>query len=154
MAKRGWILAGWLVWATTSALANQMSIQVQTGQLRETPSFLGRVVATANYADRVTVIAKQGVWSQVRHPNGQTGWIHESALTRERIVLRAGAQDVHRTASGEELAMAGKGFNSQVEAEFRDKNREVDFTWIDRMEAISVAESEIMKFLREGGLPQ
>jgi len=151
IAKR-LVAMAWLGLTVCAASANQMSVQVQTGQLRETPSFLGRVVSTVSYADRVTVVGKQGAWSQVQHTDGKTGWIHESALSRERIVLRAGAQDVSRTATGEELALAGKGFNSQVEADFRDKNRTIDFTWIDRMETYKVAETEIVRFLREGGL--
>jgi uncharacterized protein YgiM (DUF1202 family) len=142
-----------LAWAS-AASAESMSIQVQTGQLRATPSFLGKVVAAVQYADVVDVVAKQGVWTQVRSVRGQTGWIHESALTRQRIALKAGAQDVSRTASGEELALAGKGFNSQVEAQFREKNQQIDFTWIDRMESFSVDENEIRQFLKEGGVAQ
>jgi len=133
--------------------AAEMSVQIQTGQLRETPSFLGKVVSTVSYADRVTIVTKQSPWMQVRSPAGKTGWIHESALTRDKIVLKAGAEDVERTASGEEIALAGKGFNSQVEADFKEKNKEIDFTWIDRMETYKVDQAEMNKFLKEGGLP-
>lgn len=134
-----------------TATAAQMSVQVQSTQMRSTPSYLGSVVATVKYADRVDVISKQGAWSQVQF-NGQSGWVNESALTPKKIQITADAGDVRRTASGEELALAGKGFNSQVEADFKSKNRDVDFTWIDRMETYKVEESEIGAFMREGGL--
>jgi uncharacterized protein YgiM (DUF1202 family) len=129
-----------------------MSIQIQTGQIRETPTFLGKVVAPVAYGDRVEVITKQAAWSQVRTAAGKTGWIHESALTRDKIVLKAGAEDVNRTASGEELALAGKGFNSDIEADFKSKNQNIDFTWIDKMEKITISDNEIVSFFREGGL--
>ena len=66
--------------------------------------------------------------------------------------LSAGAADVGKTASGEELAMAGKGFNSRVEADFKNKNRDIDFTWIDKMETLKVSEKQSRAFLKEGGL--
>lgn len=146
------ILGLLVVLAATGVRAAEMSVQVQTGQLRETPSFLGKVVTTVNYADRVIVVTKQSPWLQVSSPAGKTGWIHESALTRDRIVLKAGADDVERTASGEEIALAGKGFNSQVEADFKEKNKDIDFTWIDRMETFKVEQAEMNAFLKEGGL--
>lgn len=149
-----WILwSGLLLTGVGAYAADTMSVQVQSGQIRETPSFLGRVVATVAYADIVTVTGRQGPWSQVRNAGGQSGWMHESALSRKRIVLKAGSEDVSRTASGEELALAGKGFNSKVEADFRDKNQNIDFTWIDRMETYRTPDGEIVRFLREGGLP-
>jgi len=129
-----------------------MSVQVQTSPIRATPSPLGRVVATLQHTDQVEVIGKQPGWLNVRGPAGQTGWMNESALVRGRIALKAGASDVNRAASGEELALAGKGFNSQVEADFKAKNSNIDFTWIDRMEKIIVNDQEVAGFLQEGGL--
>jgi uncharacterized protein YgiM (DUF1202 family) len=145
------LLSALLLAAATATFAASMSVQVQSTQVRGTPSFLGPVVTTIQYADRVEVVAKQGAWVQVR-ANGQTGWVSESALTPKKIVLKAGAEDVRRTASGEEMALAGKGFNSQVEADFKSKNRDVDFTWIDRMETYKISDNEIVQFMQEGGL--
>jgi hypothetical protein len=81
-----------------------------------------------------------------------TGWVHKSALTRKRIKLQAGRQDVQVAASSDELALAGKGFNSDVEAEFKTKHRDVDFTWIDRMGEIVISEQEIQAFIKQGEL--
>jgi len=145
------LLAGFM---PASAKPTELSIQIQTGQVRETPSFLGKIVTTVQYGDRVELVVKQGVWSQIKTADGKVGWMHESALTRDKIVLKAGAADVSRTASGEELALAGKGFNSQVEADFKEKNQNIDFTWIDRMEGFTVKENDMVKFLKEGGLQQ
>ena len=144
-----WILIGATGWAL-SAQADTMSIQVRNGQLRATPSFLGKIVATAAYADAVEVQQQQGEWFQVKNASGTSGWIHQSALSTKKIVLKAGSENVETAASGEELALAGKGFNSDVEADFKAKNKDVDFTWIDRMEKIKVNPQEMAVFLKEG----
>ena len=129
-----------------------MSVQVRNGQLRATPSFLGKLVAAVAYADRVTVQQTQGEWRRVSAAGGQTGWIHQSALSPKVIVLKAGAEDVGTAASGEELALAGKGFNSDVEADFKKKNEKIDFGPIDSMEKIKIAPQDMLTFLNEGGL--
>ena len=53
-------------------------------------------------------------------------------------------------ASGDELALAGKGFNSDVEAAFKAGNKEIDFTWVNRMEKMKVSPAAVEKFLRQG----
>lgn len=158
MMKRFWSIAGavaltalWLQSASAAAPAT-MSVQVKSGQIRAQPNFLGKVMGTLAYGDQVTVLATQTDWFQVQAASGQTGWMHTSSLTKKKIVVKAGSQDVNTTASGEELALAGKGFNSDVEADFKSKNKEIDFTWIDRMEKIRIEAATIVAFLKEGGV--
>jgi len=136
----------------TAAAVTTMSVQVREGPVRATPSFLGKVVASTAYGDAVNVMSQQGAWIEVTTGSGAKGWMHESALTRKKIVLRAGDEDAQTGASGDELALAGKGFNQQVENEFKQQNQEANFAWVDRMEEMDVSQREIQKFLREGQL--
>jgi hypothetical protein len=130
-----------------------MSVQIRNGAVRSTPTFFGKIVATATYGDRVILRGERGVWkSVVLQSKRSTGWMHESALTKEEIVLRAGTSDVRAGASSDEIAIAGKGFSTEVEEEFRRKNRNVDFTWVDRMVRVTFSEEELLRFLREGEL--
>lgn len=129
----------------------EMSVQIREGQLRERPSFLGTIVATVDYGERVRVEQQQGPWRLVSVGEAQ-GWIHESALTRQRIQLAAGEEDVAGAATEQEMAMAGKGFNAEVEGEFRAQNEEIDFTWVDRMEGMGLAPERLAAFLSEGGV--
>lgn len=140
------------LWAMPHADAREtsMSVQIRTAQLRADPSFLGRVAGTLEYGARVTIAEERGEWRRVTGPNGAQGWIHQSALTTKKIAMQAGAADVSTAASGQELALAGKGFSSEVEADFKKKNANVDFTWIDRMEKIKVTPAEMLAFLKEG----
>ena len=128
-----------------------MSVQVKKGQLRATPSFLGKIVANLAYGDRVEVLREQGKWIEVRHGR-KSGWLHESALTADRIVLSSGRGDVPTGASSEELALAGKGFNAQVEEEFKTQNKDIDFSWVNRMEKIVISPREMITFLKNGDI--
>lgn len=144
-------LALMIAGASGSATAADMSVQIRNAQLRATPSYLGKITGSAPYAQRVEVLQTQGDWLEVRSA-AATGWLHKSALTTKKIVIKAGASDVGATASGEELALAGKGFNSDIEADFKNKNAEVSFAPIDRMEKITVSPSEARAFLGQGGV--
>lgn len=145
-----WMLALALAGPLAAAAADQMSVQVQNAQLRADASYLGKLVTSVPYGTRVTILQSRGDWRQVQEPGGKSGWVHLSALSKKNIAMKAGAQDVATTASGDELALAGKGFNSDVEADFKNKNKQIDFTWIDRMEKIKVSMDEINQFLAEG----
>ena len=144
-----------LLMASTTAggATKTMSVQVKRGEVRATPYFLGKIVATLSYGDRVDVLESREGWFRVS-PQGKgiTGWMHSSALSEKRIVLKAGGRDAQVAASSGELALAGKGFNADVESEFKARNRNIDFSWIDRMQAMTVPPERIAAFLQEGGL--
>ena len=149
---RTWILAGCLALAASAASAAQeMSVQVRDGQLRNRGSFLGTVVGTVAYGDRVTVNQTQAGWCEVSIA-GKTGWIHESALTPKKVVLASGTADARAGASGEEVALAGKGFSKEVEAEYKKQNKNVDYTWVDWMGRQTVPSEQLVEFLKQGDL--
>jgi len=129
-----------------------MSVQVKTTPLRDTPSFVGKAGATLSYGDRVEVLNTQGPWSKVNAPGGLTGWVHTSALSSKRIVLKSGQETAQTKASGDELALAGKGFNSDVEGEFKKQHQNIDFSWIDKMGKMIISSGEMQAFLKEGSV--
>ena len=131
------------------ASAATMSVQVKDAPVRATPSFVGKVVSTLAYGDQVEVQQTQGAWSKVARA-GVSGWMHTSALSSRKIVLAAGQEQAKVAASGDELALAGKGFNSDVEAQFKAGHKDIDFTWINRMEKIKIPSSEMQGFLEDG----
>jgi hypothetical protein len=130
-----------------------MSVQVKSGQVRKSPTFLGPVIASFAYGDSVQILTQQGAWYQVALPSGRgQGWMHTSALTEKKIILKSGAADVSQAASSDELALAGKGFNQQVENEYRTRNPKLDFSQIDQMESHTVSQDEIQAFIKDGRL--
>jgi uncharacterized protein YgiM (DUF1202 family) len=139
-----------LVSATWSGLG-PMSVQVRDGQLRATPSFLGSVVGSVSFGDQVVVQQQQGDWMQVE-AKGQQGWIHNSALTTKTISIGAGGKDAPMKASGKEVVLAGKGFNAEVEAQYRKGHQNANYLAVDQMEVITIAPQEMVVFLAGGDL--
>jgi len=130
-----------------------MSIQVRQGQLRSAPSYMSRIVQNLDYAARVTVLEEKGTWMRVRLVDGdKEGWLHTAALTKKKLKLSSGEGDAATTVSSEEQALAGKGFNSDVEAKFKKDNAEIDFTWVDKMEKIKIKTPAIQSFLKKGDI--
>lgn len=157
-----------LVWLTgvIAFAADQklMSVQVKEGQLRAKSSFLGKIVVMLAYGDRVVVLEEQTDWMRVslEKDSNVNGWIHKSALTKQKIELKAGSGAGQ--VSDSEVVIAGKGFNEQVEKEFKQKNPNLDYTWINKMwgndkqgitktEEFVVSQDSIQRFLKAGGLP-
>jgi SH3-like domain-containing protein len=102
-----------------------------------------------SYGEQVQTVQKQGDWIDVKSSKNLTGWIHQSALTSKQVVLNAGGQ-AGSAANDKEVALAGKGFNADVEAQYRRNNGSVDFTWVDRMEAMNVTREQMISFLDQG----
>lgn len=151
IAAASMIMAAAVVMASTvmTASAATMSVQVKDAPVRATPSFVGKVVGSLAYGDRVEIQQTQGAWSKVVRAD-VAGWIHTSALSSKKIVLAAGQEQAKVAASGDELALAGKGFNSDVEAQFKAAHKDIDFTWINRMEKIRIPATEMQVFLKDG----
>jgi hypothetical protein len=154
MQAKRWILglllvlgAATLVWASET-----MSVQVKEGRLYASPSFLSKLQATLPYGAKLQVEEEKGAWRQVSSPKGK-GWMHISALTEKEIALRAGDGAVARGASSEEMTLAGKGFNKQVEAQYRSQNKGLNYGAVDKMEkSYHVTVAQIEHFIQAGGL--
>ncbi len=151
MGKRKPVLAVVLALCLCGAVAvaaKVMSVAVRDGQVRQTPSFLGKIVGKAAYGQHVGVDGEQGDWFKVSLPGGATGWMHRSALTTEQLALSGGAGTASGV-SGKEMALAGKGFSAQVEADYR-RTHGGNFAAINAMERISYSPTTLLAFLRKG----
>ncbi len=121
------VVAACLMLASAAAFAAdqpKMSVTVQEVKVRATPSALGKIVGTLVYGDRVTVLDQPAgspqTWRKVNMPEkGIQGWVSLSALTEKEIKLQAGSQTAQTGASSGEVALAGKGFNEEVEKQYK-----------------------------------
>ena len=152
--KTRFLLAAVLLFAAAAVFAaDQMSVTVQKTLVRDKPSFLGKTLGTLVYADRVTVLDRSTKgWVKVTGPDGKVqGWVNASALTTKKIQLAAGSENVASSASSGDVVAAGKGFNSDVEAQYK-KEQKLDYTWVDKMEKFDVSPEKVAAFLLQGGL--
>ena len=146
----GVILILLLSFTSLLVAAETLKVRVKSSKLRQSPKFYAGSVASLEFGDALEKITAQGDWIQAKTKTGTTGWIHSSAVTVPQFSLTAGRTAQEET-SADEVALAGKGFNQQVEEEYR-KNSDLDYTWVDRMAQMRVTESEMERFFREGKL--
>lgn len=139
-------VAAGVAWAAT-----EMAVQVKVGQLREKPTFLSRVLAEIPYGQSVSVLEEQGDWRRVSAAGGM-GWMHQTAIAVQQSALIAKAQQQATGASTGELALAGKGFSKAIEDKFRQVRGNLDYSWLDKMEANTVAPQQLQAFVAEGSL--
>jgi hypothetical protein len=158
--KRSWFLAALFLAGTVLAAPaldqKYLSVTVQKTQVRATAGYLGSVLGILYYGDRVAVLAPPSGapadWVYVLGPDGKlTGWVNRTALTEKRIVLSSGGAAAAQTASSGDVALAGKGFNSDVEAEYKSDEK-LDYTWVDRMQTFVIPPESLAAFVRQGGL--
>jgi uncharacterized protein YgiM (DUF1202 family) len=129
-----------------------MFVQVKETQVRAAPSFLSTILDKLFYGAKVQVSAQKDGWARVALRSGKgEGWVNLSALTKKTVVLKAGSENVAESASSGEVALAGKGFNQEVENKYKQDNN-VDYTWVDRMAAFVVTPEQAEAFLKDGGV--
>jgi hypothetical protein len=151
MKKRTVVVTLLLILVATSAWAGrQMSVQVRTAQVKASPSFTARSAGTVKYATRVDVMAEQNNWAHISKPNG---WLHMSALTKKNI-KPVSKKYTGSNLSYDEAALAGKGFNPQVEEEFKQSNRNLAAAYrdVDRVETFTASDSSLRLFAKTGKL--
>ncbi len=129
---------------------NMMSVKVESTRLMPRPSFGGAPIAQLSYTDQVEVLDDSRGWNQVRTGDGETGWVHGSALSRKEIVYSSSG-NVSSGASSEEVALAGKGFNPEVEAQYK-ADTDLDFSWVDTIAAWDIQIEDLIGFLEDGDL--
>ena len=151
MLKLRFLAAAVLLLAAGAVFSEEMSVTVKQTQLRDKPSFLGKIIGALVYADRVTVLDQAKGWFKVKGPGGKQGWVTASALQPGKIALAAGSENVQQGASSGEVALAGKGFNEDVENKYKQEGH-IDYAWVDRMEGYNPTTDDVATFLQDGGL--
>jgi uncharacterized protein YgiM (DUF1202 family) len=111
-------------------------------------SFAGNK-GTLNYGDKVTVISVDGKFTEVRSAKNTslTGWTATSNLSVKQVISGTSS-----TASAKEVALAGKGFSQEVETSYKNQKKNLNYADVDKVEAITINENELKKFLEEGSL--
>jgi len=145
------LLASMILFLTVAFVhAAEMSVQVKKAPLRSRPSFLAKMAGEVHYGDRLEILEEKNSWTKVKTTDRE-GWLHSSALSDKKIELVAGKRDVASTADAGEVALAGKGFNAEVEKEFR-KNSKLNYKAVDLIQTYGVSDPEKISFLENGGL--
>lgn len=143
-----------LIIALSSAHSFAETIRVVTKEnaIREDCRFLATIKSKVQYGDELEVSVKEGDWFKVKFRNAK-GCIHKNAVTDKAVALSDVSSKGH-TASSDEVALAGKGFNPDVEKSYKSKHPELDFNAVNSIEEYKVSEEPLKLFIRAGGLNQ
>ena len=100
------------------------------------------------YGEQVTVLQVDGTWVEVRSTvnSSVSGWTASANLTSRRIVAGSAA-----TTTAQEAALAGKGFNQEVEDSYK-ADAKLNYAEVDNIEKTQVSDAELQKFITEGSL--
>jgi len=125
-----------------------MYVAVKEVTLKSGTGFFANTTGKINYGERVTVMRVDGRFAEVRSAanSSLTGWTASANLSARQVV--AGTTS---TATAREVALAGKGFNAEVESTYRTQQN-LNYADVDRVEAIIVNENTLKRFLEEGRL--
>ncbi len=130
-----------------------VTVVTKENAIRGSCKFYSPVKATVHYGDALEVISQEGDWFQVKF-RGAQGCIHKSAISKKSFSLSelnvTGSQK--QSTSGQEVALAGKGFNPQVEAAYRNQNPQLKFGEVNAIEGYKVSESRFIEFISIGKL--
>jgi uncharacterized protein YgiM (DUF1202 family) len=112
-------------------------------------------VGTATKDERYTVLETSGKWMRIRLSEETSGWIPDYAVGEKKAGFSLGSSVSQAVGSKEASTAtptaAAKGFNSDVEKKY-SRERGLDFSPVDAMEAYTISPDEMEKFLSEGGL--
>ena len=137
--------------AASIAMAGQIvTVMHKTTSIRADRQFFALTIATARYGDRLTVMEEKEGWYKVA-AGEKTGWVHSSATVKGEVAVTAG-KFTRGNVSGQDVALAGKGFNEQVENKYKKENPQMNYAAVDRMENMNVSDGQVRKFLAEGKL--
>lgn len=137
---------------TAVLLAETVVVKIQTTGLKKEPKFYASTVATLKAGDSLEKLASQEGWVKVKTKAGAVGWVHSSAVETKKFNLLAVNGNVKSQASASEVALAGKGFNKQVEDNYKTRHKDADFAAVDRMLKIGATPAKVQAFLKRGKL--
>ena len=131
-----------------AARGGTMYVAAKTLDLKSSTGFFASKRGRLEYGAQVTVLQISGKWAEVRSAANASlsGWTNTANLSVKRVVAGSTA-----TASANEIALAGKGFNQEIENAYKTEGS-LNYADVDRTEAQVTNEEDLYKFLVDGHL--
>jgi hypothetical protein len=137
----------------TGAVSAQISrggtawVSSKTAAVKSSTWFFAGTKGTLQMGAQVSVLQVNGKWAEVRSAanSSLSGWTQVGNLSARRIVSTGSG------ASASEVALAGKGFNQEVENAYKTDGA-LNYADVDKTEALTVSQDDLFKFVTEGHL--
>jgi hypothetical protein len=141
-------LAAALTVGVAAAATDTVTVIVKKAAIRRDKQFYAPTIAEGQFGDSFPVQSRASGWVKVGTRSGD-GWLHESAVTTRKVAASSGSASGGKV-DDRDVANAAKGFNPQVESEYRKKNPTANFAAVDRMEKLDADEAAVASFVRDG----
>jgi len=135
-----------------SAAAETLKVTTRENAVRSECRFFAPVKLKVSLGDMLTVKGRKGDWYLVS-AKGVNGCIHKSAV-ESRTFTASGRGGRSGGTSADEVSLAGKGFNPQVEAGYRKSGKNLNYAAVDEIIKFTVSEKSLESFVLQGGLVQ
>jgi hypothetical protein len=165
------LLAGAVFVGAVLAAVATVAVKVKQTSLRSDHQFFSPSLATVSFTERLEVLGEAQGWYRVQYGT-VTGWVHSSAVSEAGAgrgaapgalsgvgsaldVLAGRAPEPASASKGyteDEVALAGKGFNRNVEEQYRTRYPRADFSAVDKLERLQADSEEIRQFASAGHL--
>ena len=136
--------------------ATGVTVKVKKTSLRKDKQFFSSTITEAKFGDSLEILKKDKDWRYVSF-KGKKGWVHQTAIATgggSMSLSSGGSKNKKMAATSDEVALAGKGFNSQVENEYKKDKSKSNYSGVDQMEKVAVSGRELLRFVKEGGLAE
>ncbi|MCL2762409.1 MAG: hypothetical protein FWD36_04265 [Treponema sp.] len=134
--------------AAQVARGGTLYVGIKSLALKSSTGFFAKTTGTLDYGDRVTVLQVSGKWVEIQSAATPSlkGWTASTNMSAKQIVSGSTG-----SATTKEIALAGKGFNQEIEDSYKAKG-ELNYADVDKVEAQFVNEDDLRRFLEEGRL--
>lgn len=134
---------------SAAAKAKTQYVAIDPAPLKVKPAASAKKIGSIEYASAVLVLQEEKSWVYVQLVDDKSveGWLPASALTSRKLKDKANAA----SANADEIALAGKGFNSTIEAVYAEEY-EISFDIVDYIESLGADQDEAIAFAQEGQL--
>ncbi len=151
MKTKTWVILLALCLISSVAAAATVKVITQEAMIRTDKRFFAPALVRAPFGAALEELGREGDWFRVNY-QGKEGWIHKSAVQEQKFQLSSLAGGQAEEASRDEVALAGKGFNPEVEKAFRDKNPKMRYDLVNQVQVYRVEEQKLQAFIRAGHL--
>lgn len=136
-----------------AAAAETVKVVTRSNALRAECRFSSPVRAKLRFGDTLNVNGRKGDWYLVSF-GAAKGCIHKSAVEARSFSVSGGGASRGGGASADEVSLAGKGFNPQVEDSYRKDNKSLNYAQVDEVERLTVSDAALEAFVLQGGLKE
>ncbi|RMG41869.1 MAG: hypothetical protein D6719_07665 [Candidatus Dadabacteria bacterium] len=125
-------------------------VEVKESRIRAEPRHWAKTLKEVHFGDALTETGREKGWVVVKLENGRQGYIHESAVTTKKVLLKG--KGAVTGSSADDVVLAGKGFNKEIESNLAEKDPTLHYKDVDKVEKTKISADELKKFRDEGKL--